>query len=131
MTVSGRRVEPGDLVGPQLRRRPRRDRIRDGGLAAVAQGDQFSVGVAAHPHGPVAERGQRVERLDRLRAGREVAGEHDAVGRPDRRLGEHRFQRRQHAMDVGQHRDPHPYTLDATGTTRKHVHRKLIDTIVS
>ena len=47
----------------------------------------------------------RSSTCDRLRPGRHVAGHHDPFGGLHVRLGQHRLQRRQHAVDVGQYRD--------------------------
>lgn len=84
---------------------PWRDRVGDRRGVAAGQVDQFAVRVAAHPHDAVAEVDQAVEHLDGLRAGRDVAGEDQAVGGCDVGLGEHGIERREHAMDVGEHRD--------------------------
>ena len=69
--------------------------------------DELAVGVAADQQDPVAERDQRVEHLDRLGAGREVAGDDHELGVLHRRLGQHGEQHRQHAVHVGQQRHRH------------------------
>ncbi|MGV9405057.1 hypothetical protein [Streptomyces sp. NPDC003667] len=46
----------------------------------------------------VAEAGQQVENLGRLRAGGDVAGEHDVVGGADVWFGEHCLQGRQDSV---------------------------------
>jgi hypothetical protein len=68
------------------------------------QADQLPVGVAAHPRDPLAQADQPVEDSHRLGAGRDIAGEHDALGRDHVRFGQHRVQGRQHSVDVRQQR---------------------------
>jgi hypothetical protein len=93
------------VVGGELPGCPRRDRVGHVIGLAAGQFDQFPVGVAAHPGDPVAQPEQPVEHLDRLGPGRDVSGEHDAVRAADVRLGQHRLEGGQHAVDVGQDSD--------------------------
>jgi len=72
-----------------------------------------STNSAAHPHRPLAERREQVQRRYRQRPGREITGQHDEVGRAYVGFGQYRLQRRQHSVDVGEQGDPidHPATL--------------------
>ena len=54
---------------------------------------------------PIAEAEQPVEGLRRLRPGGDVAGQDDAFGVADVRLGQHRVERREHGVDVGKDGD--------------------------
>jgi hypothetical protein len=92
------------VVGPQLGRCPRSDRVGNRRGAAAGQRDKFPVGVAPHPGDPLAKRDEPVEDRHRLRTGRDVAGEHDPLRTSDVGLGQHRLERRQDAVDIGQHR---------------------------
>ncbi|GAA3311010.1 hypothetical protein GCM10020295_79620 [Streptomyces cinereospinus] len=64
--------------------------------------EEFTVGVAADPDDAVAETDQQVEDLGRLRAGGDVAGQHDAIGGAYFWFGEHGLQGGQDSVDVGQ-----------------------------
>ena len=68
-------------------------------LVELARGETGDVG------DPIAQPEQPVKHLARLRPGRDVPGEHDPVGRPHGRLGQHRVKRGQHPVDIGQHGD--------------------------
>jgi hypothetical protein len=70
---------------------------------AAAVFEEFTVGVAADPDDAVAERGQSVEDLGRLRTGGDVAGEHDAIGGTHLWFGEHGLQGGQDSVNVGQY----------------------------
>ena len=66
---------------------------------------QLAVGVPADPHRPVAERREQVEGLPWLRAGREIASQHDPAGASHLGLGQHALQRGQDPVNVGQDRN--------------------------
>ena len=96
--------QPGqqvDLVGAQLFGRPRRDWVRILRPSPAPELDQLSVGVAADPNSALPKPAQHVERLDWLRPGGEIAGQHHPVCRRDFGLGEHCFDGGQHAVYVG------------------------------
>ena len=81
----GQRAQPVDQIGTggQLLGRPRDDRVRRIVADAVTRLDQFALGVAAHQHETIAQAEQPVEHCDRLRAGRDVASDDDALGAGD------------------------------------------------
>lgn len=88
----GEAAEEGDLLGPQPPGGPARDLARGREVTGPQELHHLPVGVAPHPDHPVAGLGQRAEHLDRLRAGRDVSGDHDPVGGADIGLGEHGLQ---------------------------------------
>ncbi|KJY34612.1 hypothetical protein VR44_11605 [Streptomyces katrae] len=90
---------------------PGGDRVGDRFALSPAVLEEFAVGVAADPHDAVAEAGQQVEDLGGLRAGGDVAGQHDAIGGAEVWFGEYCFQGRQDSVDVGQN-----------GYTAQHAH---------
>ena len=101
----GQAGQPVDVVGGQLPRGPRRNGVADVVDHAAGQVHEFPVRVAAHPGDPVAEAEQPVERLRRLGSGGDVAGEDDEFGVADVRFGQHRVERREDGVDVGQDGD--------------------------
>ncbi|GAA3121907.1 hypothetical protein GCM10020254_81480 [Streptomyces goshikiensis] len=81
---------------------PGGDRVGDRAALPPAVFKEFPVGVAADPDDAVAETGQQVENLGGLRAGADVAGEHDVFGGADVWFGEYCLQGRQDSVNVGQ-----------------------------
>lgn len=91
-------------------RRPGGDGVGNGGVAwAPALFEEFAVGVAADPGDAVTGIGQQIGGLGRLRAGRDVTGEHDTVGGAHIRLGGHGLQGGEHCVDAGQDGCPARY----------------------
>jgi hypothetical protein len=79
-----------------------------GGVGGVVEaGDQAALAVAVDPDGVLAELGEPVERLAGQWSTGDVAVEHEPVDSEPVDLGQHRFQGRQVAVDVGQHGDAH------------------------
>ncbi len=85
--------QPVHVVLAELLRRPRGDRVAHVVDLTAGQLDQFPVRVAPHPGDPVTEPEQPVKHLHRLGTGRDVPGEHDALGTADGGLGQHRVKR--------------------------------------
>ena len=109
------RVQHRQVGRTQLLRRPREDRVRDERPRAAGRLGEFAVGVAAHPDRPVAERLQPVQGLHGHRAGQHVAEQHDLLRREHVRLRQDRLQRREHPVDVRQHRHLHRPTIGQAG----------------
>ncbi len=89
--------------------------------APVRLGDavqiEHAVGVTPHEAHRNRKRPQQLERLERKRAGRDVASHHDELGL---QLRNDRLQRRQVAVDVTEDGDPRHRSIPMTGRIRPH-----------
>ena len=95
-------VDLGQLCGcPQVHRRRSRRR-----LPTAGDGDEVTIGVAAHQPNTLAELEKAVEHLRRLRAGGDVAGHHDQVGGPHVGLSQDGIETGQDPVGVAHHCDP-------------------------
>jgi len=109
-------IEQLDLLGSQLAPRPRAQSDRESPYFRRGPGQPTRVGIAAYPDRPISQGDQSVERLDRLRPGGNIAGQHDLVRRRHVGLGEHRLQPRKYSVNIrkygdGVHCVPHQFSV--------------------
>jgi hypothetical protein len=122
--------EQGDVVGPQLGRRPRGHRVGDGRAAAARERDQLAVRVPTDQERPLTQGSQAVQHRDGLWPGGVVTGDDHAVRGHHIGFREHCLQHRKYPVDVRQDRygtdlAAHEPTLARTAA-RRHPRRDAI-----
>ena len=116
----GHRSQQLLMVRPELRRTPDRQRVVcEPDIDAMGDLEQLSIRVPAHQNHSVSQGGQTVEHFDRLRTPGVIAGDDDQLRIRDRGLDEDTLQRREHTVDVGEHRHRRDHASTIPRKTRQ------------
>lgn len=114
----GHRFQQLLMVRPELRCTPdRQEVVGEADIDPSRHLEQLAVRVSAHQDRSVSQGSEAVEHLGWLRTPRVVTGDDDQLGVGDRRLDEDTLQRREHTVDVGEHRHRRDHASTMSRTT--------------